>query len=286
MDRAVCANCQSALVAAGVYARCASCGLWHSSLQPGVLDEQAWARLDEAARGHALQTLRCNNFRLLLEQLEQIGGARPGRLLDIGCAHGWFLEQARARGYDCSGLEPDPRLASYARQQGASVREGFFPEALAANERFHVLVFNDVFEHLPDPVAALKACVHHLSPGGHLVLNLPLASGFLFRVAHVLRRVGLPGPWERMWQVGFPSPHLYFFESGHLEQLCTRAGLEPVYQGRLLTLSGGAGLWERLRMDRQVPLWLHAMQWALLMLLAPLLRFLPADIGLLVFRKP
>jgi len=285
MDRTDCANCHAALVWNGEYACCAACGLWHSRLQPRVLDEQAWASLDEAARGVALQTLRYSNFRLVLDRLQQLSGERRGRLLDIGCAHGWFLEQARARGFECSGLEPDPRLASHARQHGSSVREGFFPAALAADERFDVLVFNDVFEHLPDPAVALQACFRHLAPGGRLVLNLPLASGFLFRVAGVLRAIGVQGPWARMWQVGFPSPHLYFFQSRHLQQLCTREGLQPEYQGSLHTLAGGAGLWERLRMDRQAPLWLHAMQWSLLVVLAPLLRFLPADIGLLIFRK-
>lgn len=135
-------------------------------------------------------------------------------------------------------------------------------------------------------MAALQACFRHLAPGGRLVLNLPLASGFLFRVAGALQRIGFKGPWERMWQVGFPSPHLYFFQTRHLVELGAREGLQVECRGRLQTLAGGAGLWERLRMDRQAPLWLHSLQWSLLVLLAPLLRFLPADIGLLVLRKP
>lgn len=151
MDRTECANCHTALVWDGDYSCCTGCGLWHSCLQPRVLDEQAWASLDETARGVALPTLRRTNFRLLLDQLELLDSQHRGRLLDIGCAHGWFLEQAHARGFDCSGLEPDPRLASQARQHGNHVREGFFPEALAADERFDMLVFNDVSSICPIP---------------------------------------------------------------------------------------------------------------------------------------
>ena len=145
-------------------------------------------------------------------------------------------------------------------------------------------MFNDVFEHLPQPRAALKACAQHLHDGGLLVLNLPLASGFFFRVSHLLWKLGITAPWLRLWQAGFPSPHLYFFESRHLARLASEEGFVLVSESALPSMTT-SGLWARLRMDHTQPLWLHLLLWPLLMLLAPLVQLLPNDIGLLMFRK-
>ena len=279
-----CACCATPLKWQQQYACCTGCGLWQSRLAPQILDELAWRQLDESARGEALRTLRQHNFSLLLQRLAAVGGRPGGKLLDIGAAHGWFVVQSRMAGYDSSGLEPDPRLASFARAAGAVIREGFFPQALAADERFGVLVFNDVFEHLPQPRAALQACSQHLHDGGLLVLNLPLASGFFFRLSHLLWKAGIAAPWRRMWQAGFPSPHLFFFESRHLVRLAAEAGFALVHESALPSMST-SGLWARLRMDNTQPLWLHLLVWPVLMLLSPLVQLLPNDIGLLVLRK-
>lgn len=280
----LCACCGVPLAWQGDYARCSSCGLWQSRLPAQILDETAWQQLDETARGEALRTLRQNNFRILLQRLNAVRGKAQGALLDIGCAHGWFVEQARDAGYESTGLEPDPRLAAYARKSGATIREGFFPQALTAHEQFDVLVFNDVFEHIPAPREVLDACARHLRNDGLLVLNLPLATGFFYRLSRVLRTTGIAGPWLRMWQVGFPSPHLFFFESKHLVRLAGESGFSLVSESALPSVSTH-GLWARLRMDNTQPLWVHLLLWPALMLMSPILGMLPNDIGLLIFRK-
>jgi SAM-dependent methyltransferase len=284
MTLSVCSSCAHALQWEADYACCSRCNLWHSRLPPSILDEAAWRQLDETARGTALQSLRVGNFRLLLQQLATLRGHQRGTLLDIGAAHGWFVQQAALAGYASVGLEPDPRLVAYGNHHGAKLIEGFFPQALTADSRFDVLVFNDVFEHLPTPQAALQACAQHLQPGGMLVLNLPLATGFFFRLAGWLRRLGLHGPWQRMWQVGFPSPHLHFFAREHLEVLAGNAGFTLLQTSTLPSMTL-RGLWARLRMDHQQPVAIHAAQWLLLCLLSPVLGLLPADIGLLIFKK-
>jgi len=284
MVPAVCVCCATALQWQGEYACCSGCGLWQSRLPPQILDAAAWQQLDESARGEALQQLRRHNFALVLDRLAGISGNHRGDLLDIGAAHGWFVTQARQAGYNCTGLEPDPRLATYAREHGATIRQGFFPEALAADERFDLLAFNDVFEHLPVPTAALQSCAHHLREGGLLVLNLPVAGGCFFTLSRLLLQLGVKRPWQRLWQAGFPSPHLFFYGLSHLQVMAQAAGFELISESALPSLST-TGLWARLRMDRSQPLWLHALVWPLLVLMAPLVRLLPNDIGLFIFRK-
>src|SRR5690606_11668960 len=112
----------------------------------------------------------------------------------------------------------------------------YFPDALAPGERFDAIVFNDVIEHIPDIGRALAACRERLAPGGMLLLNLPSSSGVFYRASKLLRRLGVAGHFERMWQKGLPSPHLHYVDPTNLARLLDRAGFVPVRRGRLATL--------------------------------------------------
>ena len=90
------------------------------------------------------------------------------------------------------------------------------------------------------------ACRRRLREGGLLVLNLPSSSGAVFRAATLLDRIGLHGPLDRLWQRGFPSPHLSYFDPDGLASLAARHGFREVHRSDLATVALG-GLWKRLR---------------------------------------
>ena len=71
---------------------------------------------------------------------------------------------------------------------------------LFSNGPFDAIIFNDVFEHLPDPIDAIVAVERLLADDGILVLNLPSSDGLFFRVSTLLNRLGWRGPYERLWQ--------------------------------------------------------------------------------------
>src|SRR6187549_1124367 len=101
----------------GYWFECVRCGHLASDLEPAIGDPDC-ATLDEGLRGEALQDLRRQNFERILDVLEPMRTPGNARLLDVGCAHGWFLEAARSRGYDALGLEPDAAIAALARGRG------------------------------------------------------------------------------------------------------------------------------------------------------------------------
>jgi SAM-dependent methyltransferase len=262
---------------------CPDCRFLGSTLTPDFSDAGKDATLDEARRSTALRSLREENYAVILGLIAREAGAGAKRLLDVGCAHGWFAEMAAARGFEVVGIEPDAEMAALARRQGIDVRRGLFPDILGPHDRFDVIVFNDVFEHLPDVVAATRACHARLAPGGLLVINLPSARGFIYRVANALQRAGIPGPFERMWQKNFPSPHLSYFTPEHLARLVRQHGFGEVASARLKSVST-SGLWSRLRYDRTAGPLRAAAVWAATVALMPLLGILPADINVQVFR--
>lgn len=265
---------------------CTACTYEGSVLEPRILAQAEGGDLDEAAREQGLEQLRNANFRRLLAWMGRtlaLPAGRP-RLLDVGCAHGWFLQQADA-GFEASGIEPDIAVAEAARRRGLAVRGGFFPDVLGEDERFDVIVFNDVLEHIPDVKAALAACWRHLQPGGWVVVNAPSRRGVLYRVSKGLVRVGRPGAFERLWQVGFPSPHVHYFDAATLGRLAEQAGFSFSGGTRLATMTV-RGLYARIRCSREVPVAKAVLLTVVLGLLAPLLAVLPADIEVWGLRRP
>lgn len=203
------------------HAWCRCCHLERSTLSPDINGINI---MDESERETALHALRTQNFSTLLAWLaRECPPASSRRMLEVGCAHGWFMEQARTR-YHVQGIEPDTAIAALAVAKGLDVRQGFFPNALTEDEVFDVIVFNDVLEHIPDVRTVLAHCHAHLTTGGHVVINAPDSRGCFYRASKWLARFGRFQSFERMWQVGLPSPHLYYFDTRSVARLAEVSG--------------------------------------------------------------
>jgi SAM-dependent methyltransferase len=113
-----------------------------------------------------------------------------GRLLDVGCAHGFFMAEARALGFEATGVEAHPDMAAFARQAlGFPVVEGRWSEVTPPPGPFDVITFNDALEYMPDPVGALERAARLLSPRGIVFVKTPNASYFRLR-HHLAARLG------------------------------------------------------------------------------------------------
>jgi 2-polyprenyl-3-methyl-5-hydroxy-6-metoxy-1,4-benzoquinol methylase len=155
--RCVCAEPMRRRTAPWSY-RCPRCHTWASTLQPNIGSQSTETRISEDNREHGLAQLRRQNFATILDLVATMQPLIGMRLLDVGSAHGWFLQAATARGAVAVGIEPDAEVAAAATRAVAhDVRVGYFPDVLAEAETFDLISFNDVLEHLPDPRAALVA---------------------------------------------------------------------------------------------------------------------------------
>ena len=157
---------------------CPACRYETASLAPSINDEAHPVKPDEVEREAGLKVLRRRNFARIIDQVRRLCAVDCPRLLDVGCAHGLFLEMV-VEDFDAQGIEPHREVARQTRARGFKVREGYFPDALEAADRFDVIVFNDVLEHIPDLPAVFKACHGCLTEQGILVINLPDASVFV-----------------------------------------------------------------------------------------------------------
>lgn len=196
--------------------RCPSCDTWASNLQP------TGAEIDSQTRIDGFETLRRENFRTILKLIAGMRRLDGTRLLDVGCAYGWFLDEATRLGVRATGVEPDVAVAERARAQGHDVRVGMFPDAIG--ERFDVIAFNDVLEHIPDARGALRAAHGLLCDGGILSLNIPTSDGLGYRLTRLLDAVGVHGPHARFWQRGLACPHVHYFPRRAIARLVGDCG--------------------------------------------------------------
>src|SRR5579862_2393525 len=137
--------------------RCLRCRL--GSTAAGDLDVSAiytsdyfnGARSDGYADYLATEAVLRREFRGVLRSLQSCG-KRTGKLLEIGCAYGFFLEEARHM-FDVAGIEACDDAVRFCVARGLDVTAGLVDsEVLRSRVPVDVFVMLDVIEHLPDPL--------------------------------------------------------------------------------------------------------------------------------------
>jgi SAM-dependent methyltransferase len=138
---------------------------------------------------------------------------RRGRLLDVGCAAGFFLVEASAH-FAVRGVELSAFSSRFARERfGLDVVTGTLHDAAFGAAQFDLVTLWDVIEHLPDPAAALTEVARVLAPDGRVVLTTGDVGSDYAR-AHGAH-----------WHLMTPPWHLYYFSRATLATLAARAGL-------------------------------------------------------------
>ena len=239
--------------------------------------------VDETGRSIGLTTLRKANFRIIIEQIKALNIPKSVPILDVGCAHGWFLELADKE-FETLGIEPDLNIYQQTKAKGLQVRNGFFPDVLDGGEQFSLVIFNDVLEHIPDVLFTIKAVHKHLVNDGVMVVNIPVSTGFFYNTAAKLCKFGISNPFDRLWQVGFPSPHIHYFRADNLVSLVESNGFKLLNKHTLPSLSSD-GMKERIAYGHKpnpIVTWVMVL---ILRLFMPLLVVLPADIEVFYFKK-
>lgn len=261
---------------------CQGCDYEKGSLQPVINELSPHKLVNEAVREAGLRDIRVGNFKKLLDVISSLKPS-GGKLVDVGCAHGWFLEAAMGK-FESLGVEPDEVVCNMTSARGLPVRKGYFPDALKDGEMFDVIVFNDVIEHIPDIGKVLSECYGRLNGGGLLVLNLPSSNGVFYKISRVFCRLGNFSYFERLWQKDLPSPHVHYFNTRNLSELLEKNSFAAIKTGTLPTL-GLAGLYSRISCAGNLGAFSKAIIYCAVACSLPVLRLLPSDIVYVVAKK-
>ena len=205
-------------------ARCMECGFYY--LYPRLIE----SALQEAYRessyyeggvcGYADTSYRAQEFALratfkrLLHNLAK-HGLTGGDLLEIGCAYGYLLDEARSFFERRVGTDFSPEGAVIARATGAEVFVGGV-EQVPAELKFDCVVGTQLIEHVYEPLSFVKRLAGYTKPGGHIILATPDIGG-------VLRKL-----MGRRWPSFKVPEHVLYFDYHTLSSLMLRAGLNDI----------------------------------------------------------
>lgn len=98
----------------------------------------------------------------------------PGKVLELGCAHGGLVALAHWAGFDAVGLELSPWIVDFAHQTfNIPVLQGPVEEQRLPEKSLDAIVLFDVLEHLPDPLKTLGYCISLLKEDGIFIVQMP-----------------------------------------------------------------------------------------------------------------
>ena len=190
--------------------RCPVCGLAFTYPQPDSLDVQYDSAYFDLYRER--REFRLRRAAARLSRIESI--KRPGRLLDIGCSLGYFVEAAHKRGWEAMGVEISPSAAEEARGMGLDVRTGILESAGFPDGGFDCVTMWDVIEHVPDPTSHMLEVRRILADDGLVVVGTP-------DLGHLFSRIK-----RERWRHMKPAEHVFYFRRSSIRRLLNSTGFE------------------------------------------------------------
>jgi SAM-dependent methyltransferase len=158
-----------------------------------------------------------------LELLQEVAPARTHpRLVEIGCMHGDFVEQARRAGYDAVGLDLSENAVEWAKTHRPGMVELGTLDAATPDASVDVVAAFNVVEHMDDPGEFLEHVRRVLTPNGVLIVETPSQESIYHHVLFARGKLlaGRPG-----LDVGMhPGTHIFKFGKKAWKNVLRRRG--------------------------------------------------------------
>jgi 2-polyprenyl-3-methyl-5-hydroxy-6-metoxy-1,4-benzoquinol methylase len=141
-------------------------------------------------------------------------------LLDVGCALGFMLQEAKAAGWNAAGVETSPFAANYAAERtGCPVFTGTLQQAKFKSGSFDVVTLTDVIEHVADPRELMSEVYRVLRPRGVVFMVTPNFSSMFVKLFR-----------DSAYSIG-PDEHISYFQPNTIARLLRTAGFARVVTG-------------------------------------------------------
>jgi 2-polyprenyl-3-methyl-5-hydroxy-6-metoxy-1,4-benzoquinol methylase len=195
--------------------RCKACGLVMANPRD---DEETLARVYGAMTDDAYDDEDVNRSVAAAEHQRLLVSERgpPARVLDMGCASGFFVAKAHEAGFDVIGADASEWMIERARRRCGQARFAVGTvESLTFDAEFDVVTLWDVLEHVHSPRHVIERVRGWLKPGGLLLMSMPNSASLVARVL---------GPrWVLLLR-----EHLWYFSPDTIARLLRDGGFEFV----------------------------------------------------------
>jgi len=140
-----------------------------------------------------------------------------GRILDVGCATGYFLEIAQKEKFNPYGIDVSQYAIDIAKKKFAEkVQYSSITDSKLNNKDFDIITMFDILEHLKEPIGDLKILHKSLKDDGLLVIQTGDANSTWAKIM------------KYNWHFYAPPQHLYFYSADNIKTLLNKAGFKII----------------------------------------------------------
>ena len=199
--------------------QCQKCGFRLTNPRPDAnsigsfyKSEQYVSHNDESSGliNTAYRLIRNYTLRSKLNLINELNGGK-GRILDVGCGTGAFLESCREGGWQVTGMEPDADARAIAKKKlQADIQPNL--NALSEANPFDIITLWHVLEHVPNLSETIDQLHKLLSDRGTLVIAVPNSDSY---DAHY---------FNQYWAAYDVPRHLHHFTPSTIEPLFRKQG--------------------------------------------------------------
>jgi 2-polyprenyl-3-methyl-5-hydroxy-6-metoxy-1,4-benzoquinol methylase len=256
--------------------KCINCSFFKSKLKPG-----------HGRDIEGISELRRKNFKKIIDIILSLNVNQSLKILEIGSGNGFFIEECEKSNIDITGSEADEEQYNLLAKNFSNIIKITLPIKNFNNElsnKFDVVVFNDVFEHLENLDLILIQLKSILKTNGQIVINLPSSDGLIYKFSNILNKIGLTNFYDRLWQKNLASPHLSYFNNLNLKMLFNKHGYNLIHTTSLDTVSKKGNF---IRLNSTIKYkFICFLLSGLLFLFYYFQKILPKDIILHIYKRP
>jgi 2-polyprenyl-3-methyl-5-hydroxy-6-metoxy-1,4-benzoquinol methylase len=193
------------------FVKCVSCDLVY--LNPILESEMLEKFYNSDAMNYMQNKILKSTYAEMLKTI-----VPSGKLLEIGCSVGYFLDAAKEIGnWKLFGIEPNEKAARYVREQlNIKIFNDFADDLLLKEKFFDAIVSFEVIEHITNPTELIESCYRLLKNNGYLIMSTPNINGFDFKI---LKK------YHRSYS---PPGHCLYFTPQTFQSLLKRAGFREI----------------------------------------------------------
>ena len=153
-------------------------------------------------------------FLKLFSRKFEVSYTNNGKLLDVGCGNGRYLDGMKKLGWQTQGVEFNASAVEVCKLSGLTVHHGDLFSAHFESNSFDVINVSHVIEHVPNPTAFFSELARVLNPNGSLVIKTPNSMALGRKL------------FNTNWYDNDVPRHLYLFSYHNLHLLAYNCGLK------------------------------------------------------------
>jgi len=203
--------------------QCGACGFRFTNPRPEEDKAGAFYQSDDyishsnTSKGiinRIYQSVRKITLKRKLKLVCEFSKKQTGKLFDLGCGTGEFLNTCKQSGWDVKGMEPSPNAREFAsKQYGLDIKDAGDWKAFGDNT-FDVITAWHVLEHVYDLPTTIQQVKRMLNSTGVFVVALPNCSSADAEF------------YGKYWAAYDVPRHIWHFTPAHVKTLFEKEGFK------------------------------------------------------------